>query len=227
MRLGYNTNGLAHHRLTDAIDLLADQGYQSVRHHPRRRRTRPYEEPDAPGPAGRAVRAAPRRPRAGPGGRDGRRYLLNPWLKHDPTLMDPDPARREIRIDFFCRAIDLATSTWGRGVSLWSGKLSEPDRRGRGAGPAGRGASGRCIAACREAGTFRWPSSPSRACSSTRSTRFARLDERIDHPLFDLTLDLGHVHCIDEGPVAGTVRGGGRGSATSTSRTWSGASTST
>ena len=30
MRLGYNTNGLAHHRLTDAIDLLADLGYQSV-----------------------------------------------------------------------------------------------------------------------------------------------------------------------------------------------------
>ena len=26
MRLGYNTNGLAHHRLLDAIDLLADEG---------------------------------------------------------------------------------------------------------------------------------------------------------------------------------------------------------
>ena len=30
MRLGYNTNGLAHHRLVDAIDLLADEGYQSI-----------------------------------------------------------------------------------------------------------------------------------------------------------------------------------------------------
>ena len=30
MRLGYNTNGLAHHRLTDAIDLLADEGYRSI-----------------------------------------------------------------------------------------------------------------------------------------------------------------------------------------------------
>ena len=26
----YNTNGLAHHRLLDAIDLLADEGYSSV-----------------------------------------------------------------------------------------------------------------------------------------------------------------------------------------------------
>ena len=30
MRLGYNTNGLAHHRLSDAIRLLADEGYSSV-----------------------------------------------------------------------------------------------------------------------------------------------------------------------------------------------------
>ena len=30
MRLGYNTNGLAHHRLLDAIDLLADEDYPSV-----------------------------------------------------------------------------------------------------------------------------------------------------------------------------------------------------
>ena len=30
MRLGYNTNGLPHHRLLDAIDLLGDEGYESV-----------------------------------------------------------------------------------------------------------------------------------------------------------------------------------------------------
>ena len=30
MHLGYNTNGLAHHDLFDAVELLADIGYQSV-----------------------------------------------------------------------------------------------------------------------------------------------------------------------------------------------------
>ena len=30
MLLGYNTNGLAHHDLFDAVELLADIGYRSV-----------------------------------------------------------------------------------------------------------------------------------------------------------------------------------------------------
>ena len=30
MRLGYNTNGLAHHKLFDAVRLLAEIGYESV-----------------------------------------------------------------------------------------------------------------------------------------------------------------------------------------------------
>src|SRR5262249_1878039 len=37
-------------------------------------------------------------------------------------------------------------------------------------------------------------------------TRFARLDERVNHPLFNLTIDVGHVHCLDEGEIAGLLR---------------------
>jgi sugar phosphate isomerase/epimerase len=32
--------------------------------------------------------------------------------------------------------------------------------------------------------------------------RFATLHERIDHPLFGLTLDVGHVHCLGDGDPA-------------------------
>ena len=74
----------------------------------------------------------------------GARYLLNPRLKHDPTLMDPDPARRAVRVDFLRRAIDLARRLEAECVSFWSGRSSDDrDRRGRGAGSAGRGAPAR------------------------------------------------------------------------------------
>ena len=32
--------------------------------------------------------------------------------------------------------------------------------------------------------------------------RFDQLDRQISHPLFHLTVDLGHVHCIEEGSIA-------------------------
>ena len=31
--------------------------------------------------------------------------------------------------------------------------------------------------------------------------RFAQLDQRIGHPLFQLTIDLGHVHCMNDGDI--------------------------
>ena len=47
MRLGYNTNGLAHHRLLDAIELLADVGYQSVAITLDAGALDPYDEPSS------------------------------------------------------------------------------------------------------------------------------------------------------------------------------------
>ena len=36
--------------------------------------------------------------------------------------------------------------------------------------------------------------------------RFRALDERVRHPLFDLTVDIGHVHCIEERPIGDCLR---------------------
>ena len=64
MRLGYNTNGLAHHRLLDAIDLLAEEGYASIAITLDAGALDPYEEPSTLARQVHRVRSEPRGRRA-------------------------------------------------------------------------------------------------------------------------------------------------------------------
>jgi sugar phosphate isomerase/epimerase len=204
MRLGYNTNGLAHHRLTDAVTLLAQEGYESVAITLDAGALDPYEDP-----AVLARQIAQVRSCLDLHGLDrvvetGARYLLNPRKKHDPTLMDPDPARRAVRIDFLCRAIDLARQLEAGCVSFWSGILSDPisddeamDRLSAALSPV-----------LDHAETSEMPLAfePEPGMFIDSFCRFDLLDQRVNHPLFRLTVDIGHVHCIEEGSVAAHLR---------------------
>jgi len=125
MRLGYNTNGLAHHRLADAVALLAEEGYQSVAITLDAGALDPYDDPSTLARQTAAIRRLLDRHGLGRVVETGARYLLNPRLKHDPTLMDPDPARRAVRVDFLRRAIDLAVELDSGVVSFWSGILRD------------------------------------------------------------------------------------------------------
>jgi L-ribulose-5-phosphate 3-epimerase len=204
MRLGYNTNGLAHHRLIDAIHLLADEGYRSVAITLDAGALDPYDDPTALARQIRAVRGALDERGLGRVVETGARYLLNPRSKHDPTLMDPDPARRAVRIDFLRRAIDLAGEMEAEAVSFWSGILRDPvtddeamERLVEGLRP---------VLAHAEAQDVRLAFEPEPGMFIDTFARFAQLDERVRHPLFDLTVDLGHVHCVEEGAVAEHLR---------------------
>jgi L-ribulose-5-phosphate 3-epimerase len=134
----------------------------------------------------------------------GARYLLNPRLKHDPTLMDPDPERRAIRVDFLCRAIDLAVGIGAEAVSFWSGRSPVPlgeeegmDRLTKALEP---------VLAHAERATMPLAFEPEPGMFIDTLERFARLDGRVRHPLFDLTVDVGHVHCSAEGDIASLLR---------------------
>src|SRR5690242_12603443 len=106
MRFGYNTNGFAHHRLDDALTILAELGYRSVAltldHHA----LNPYD-PDTP-------RQLPilrdRLQELGLGAvvETGARFLLDPRHKHQPTLLSADTELRARRLDFLRRAVDVA-----------------------------------------------------------------------------------------------------------------------
>lgn len=207
MRLGYNTNGLAHHRLPDALRLLADEGYTSVALTLEAGALDPYADPATYRDQVRATHRLLDELGLARVIETGARYLLNPRKKHDPTLMDPDPARRAIRVDFLKRAIDLAAEIEAEAVSFWSGILPDGvseaeamDRLREALAPAIAHAESRRVRIAFE---------PEPGMFIDTFARFAALDERIRHPLFDLTVDLGHVHCIEDGPIADHLRAWG------------------
>src|SRR6201987_3412200 len=98
MLFGYNTNGFAHHRLEDALAVLAELGYQSVAltldHH--------ALNPFGPNPAREPEQV---RGLLGKLGlrcvvETGARFLLDPRRKHQPTLLSPAPEDRLRRLIF-------------------------------------------------------------------------------------------------------------------------------
>src|SRR5689334_1974803 len=106
MRLGYNTNGLAFHRWNEALEMLADIGYQSVAitldHH--------CLDPYAADLAREVDRMAGllSRLKLASVVETGARFLLNPRVKHDPTLLSPTIEERALRVDFLKRSVDIA-----------------------------------------------------------------------------------------------------------------------
>ena len=157
----------------------------------------PYEEPSVLCRQLNAVRAALDRRGMARVIETGARYLLNPRKKHDPTLMDPDPARRAVRLDFLRRAIDMAKAIEAEAVSLWSGPA--PDSIGREAGMDRLSLALLPLLDHAEEAGMTLAFEPEPGMFIDTLDRFAQLDERLRHPAFQLTIDLGHVHCMGEG----------------------------
>ncbi len=119
LRYGYNTNGCANHRLDDAIALIADAGYDGVAltldiHH-----LDPYLPDHAA--ARRNVAASLRRRNLGCVVETGARFLLDPTRKHEPTFVTPDSDGRAHRLDFLCRAVEVAAECGAEAISFWAG----------------------------------------------------------------------------------------------------------
>ena len=123
MRLGYNTNGFAHHDPAAALELLAEIGYRSVALTLDHALLNPYGE-DLAGEVDRYRRLLARL-----GLRSvietGARFLLDPRTKHEPTLVSPGAEQRARRVDFLRRSIDIAAALGSDCVSLWAGVLHD------------------------------------------------------------------------------------------------------
>jgi len=201
MLLGYNTNGLAHHDLFDAVELLADIGYRSV--------AITIDHGALP-PRAAEERQTVQRLRRLLDERQmrsvietGARFLLDPRVKHEPTLISPGQSNRHRRIDFYKYAIDTAASLGSDCVSLWSGRL-----------PAGvpnsvamrwlvEGLQDALAYAAARHVTIGFEPEPGMLID-----RLARWEELVAQPGMEdlcLTLDVGHLHCQGEGPIEAVI----------------------
>jgi L-ribulose-5-phosphate 3-epimerase len=202
MYFGYNTNGFAHHRLPDALRILAQLGYRGVALTLDYHVLDPYDADT---------------PRELPLIRDllrelglrvvietGARFLLDPWRKHQPTLLAAEAEQRERRLDFLRRSVDIAQVLSADAVSFWSGRASEPT--------AEAVLMERLVAGCRELTTYatergvRLAFEPEPGMFIDTMTRFTELHERIGQPFFGLTIDIGHLHCQGELPIGEHLR---------------------
>lgn len=121
LRFGYGTNGFAGHRFEDIVTVLADLGYHGVA----LTLDQPHLDPFAPDLARRtdAVRRRLESRGLAVVVETGARYVMNPWHKHEPTLVsDTD---RERRIEYLRRAVRIAEELGAEAVSFWSGTLPE------------------------------------------------------------------------------------------------------
>ena len=153
MFLGYNTNGLAHHDLFDAVELLAEIGYRGVAITIDHNALPPYGKHTSQ----RITRLRRLLERLDMRSviETGARFLLDPRAKHEPTLLS---AGRRRRIDFYKYAVDCAAQLQSDCVSLWSGVAARAaSTRRTGHGSAGRRArrSARLCRAARRPDRFR------------------------------------------------------------------------
>ncbi len=119
LRYAYNTNGLAHHRLADAVALIADAGYDGVALTPDIHHLDPFAPDHAA--ARREFGNKLRRRGLGCVVETGARFLLDPRRKHEPTLLCRDEEGRARRVDFLCRALEIAAEAEAETMSFWAG----------------------------------------------------------------------------------------------------------
>ncbi len=203
MKVGYSTNSFGDTDPLDALSLLCEQGYASLAITPDRHILNPYEKifPSEVRVWQRALVKAQMSCVI----ETGARHLLDPRRKHHPTLLSDAQDDRKRRIDFLRRVIDLAGELNADCVSLWSGAVySDADdallwqKLTDGVGEVLDYAS-RCgvvLGFEPEPGMF-----------IDTVVRAEELFERLGRPKsLGFTVDIGHLECLGEWPLADTVR---------------------
>lgn len=215
MRPGFSTNSIGDVPPADAVTILADLGYRSLALTPDHGLFSGVATGSLAGLSAEIDRWRSLLARAGMACviESGARHLLDPLRKHEPTLVSPDPSARKRRVDFLLAAVDLAAelnanSGTGSGtesrapcLSLWSGVGRDAaddstilDRLCTGLNSVIERATQRGVQLGFE---------PEPGMVIDTVARWAMLRDRLGNPeCFGLTVDLGHLECLGEWPLA-------------------------
>lgn len=206
LRYGYGTNGLADHRLDDALTLLVEAGYEGVA------LTLDHHHLDPFGVDRRDEVNRLRRRLAAQGLavviETGARFVLDPKAKHQPTLCSAEPEGRARRIRYLRAAVAVGAELAAEAVSFWSG-TPEP---GSEPGAAWDRLVEGCAVLVDEAATVGvvLGFEPEPGMLVDRIDGFERLAAALgDPPNLGLTLDVGHCRVNEDDDAATCVKRAG------------------
>lgn len=201
MLLGYNTNGLAFHRWQDGLELLAEVGFRAVAITVDHHCLNPFAANFVAELA--EMRRTLERLQLRSVIETGARFLLDPRLKHEPTLISSTTEGRARRIEFLCRCIDLAKELNSDAVSLWSGVWRGDDESQ---------AWSWLLDGCRRVTDYaeqqgvQLAFEPEPGMLIETLEQYGQLADQLHSPRFGLTIDIGHVQCVEDGPIADHLR---------------------
>ncbi|PPF56751.1 sugar phosphate isomerase/epimerase [Rathayibacter sp. AY1C2] len=201
--LGYGTNGFADHTLDDALTVIHAAGYRAVA----LTLGHPHLDPFAADWRERTLALRSRLDELGLRVvvETGARYLLDPFAKHRPTLVDEEAGPR---VRFLERAIEIAALLGADAVSLWSGVV-----------PAGADAAAawrllvermRGVVATAERHGVRLAVEPEPGMLVETVADALLLRRELGDPeSVGLTVDLGHCVVVEPDGVVGALRSAG------------------
>jgi sugar phosphate isomerase/epimerase len=204
--LSYVTNGLADLSAVEATELLQGIGYRGIGFTLDHGMLNPF----APDFSVRLERVKESIQLLGMRSaiETGARFLLDPGVKHEPTLVTADPAARARRVDFLCRAVDAAALLHSDCVSFWSGIVRD--------GAGDRESMNRLVDGLAQVIDYAEQHDvplafePEPGMFIGTMPRFADLLSALQHHGVDpgriqLTIDIGHLHCQGELPIVGKL----------------------
>src|SRR5690606_15417994 len=136
----------------------------------------------------------------------GARYVLDPWHKHEPTLVSD--SGRERRVDLLCRAVRIAADLGAEAVSFWAGTLPPGVDDAEGWRRLVDGVGAVLDEAARRGVVCAFEPEPGMFVDTVSGV--LELRERLGSPEnLRVTLDVGHTVCNEPAPVDECVRQAG------------------